>query len=79
MITVNNLFYQGFGRLRIRNFLSEEAVQNRAAGVFNLQFILQFQRFKNITGIVYRQMRGIRVIRVGAIFHRLVVSDNNVG
>ena len=46
----------------VADVFAEKYVQNRPAGIFCLEAVLQFQRLKNIIRVVHRKLARIRII-----------------
>jgi len=51
-------------RIRAGKLFTHVKVQHRAAGIFALQFVLQFQRLERIVGMIDRDLRAVGVIDV---------------
>ena len=63
MIIFKNCSNQLPARFGIADPFSHIEMEDCSAGVFGLQFVLQFQRFKSVAGVLHRNLGGVGVVR----------------
>ena len=63
MIIFQNGFNQLAARFGVADSFPHIKMENGSAGVFGLQFILQFQRFKSVAGVLQPNLGGVGVVR----------------